>query len=162
MIRWLLFCIPPQLFTSPSSHWPCWHLMKGNEKSIQAHLVERTNLKEEMKVLPCHMCVFVLYQSFHRDSWCLTFSHYTRSCCSCVQLCNRTQMLWHLSIPGDAKLPSHSVELLFVCWVLEEEVLPSLLTRILNVSSVLPSAFVTLLPLGMPVNILHKAWASCT
>lgn len=60
--------------------------------------------RDENPLLP-HACVYVLYQSFHRDSRYLTFSCCSHSCCSCIQLCYRTQMLWHLSIPGDAKLP---------------------------------------------------------
>lgn len=86
-----------------------------------------------------HACVYVSYQSFHRDTSCLTFSCYTHSCCSCIQLCYRKQMLWHLSTPSDVNLPS-SLCGVIVCWVLEAEVLPSLLTRMLTISSVLPNA----------------------
>lgn len=53
-----------------------------------------------------HSCVCVLYQSFHKNSSCLTFSCYTHWFCSCIQICYKNHMLWNLFTPSDTKLSS--------------------------------------------------------
>lgn len=116
-----------------------WKAMRNHFKTIKWRGQIWGKRWKSCSPFPPHAPVYVLYQSSHRDSSYLTFSCYTHSCCSCIQPCYRKQMLWHLSTPSDVKLPS-SLCGVIVCWVLEAEVLPSLLTRMLKISSVLPNA----------------------
>lgn len=113
--------------------------MKGNDKSWL--LLEEDGFRgragSPVALFLPQTCVYVWFQSFHRDcSWLSSF-RYIHSCFRCIRFYYRMQPL---SPPSDAKLPI-SLSAVMVCWVLKAEELPSLLTRMLKISSLLPSVW---------------------
>lgn len=92
-----------------------WKAMRNQFKIVKwKEQIWGKRRKSCSPLLP-HACVCVLYQSFHRDCRCLTFSCYSHSCGSCIQLCYRKQMLWHIyPYLVMQSSPAHSVELLCV------------------------------------------------
>lgn len=104
-------------------------------------------------------CMYVLYQSSHRDSRCLTFSHYIHSVAavSSSVIGHRCCDIYPYLVMQSSPATLWSYCLCVEFW--KKRCFPVSLQE----SWMFPLCYPVhlLLPLGMPVSILHKAWASC-